>query len=150
VAVDKQADVGLLTGGDAVAGQVDQVGAAPRGERAPGRGGEVGVLPPSVGDHVGQVDVQQLGGGRAGLADRSLAGQRCGVGVRLDAHLVRRTRPGVLDAHRARRAGVRLGLRAWRGRWPHAVTEVPDGGYGGDAPGGQCAGPVLVIMVSDR
>jgi hypothetical protein len=124
VAVDKQADVGLLTGGDTVAGQVDQVGAAPRGERAPGRGGEVGVLPPSVGDHVGQVDVQQLGGGRAGLADRGLAGQRwetvqCAADVPAD---VRRPQPLgyggglVLIRPEHQRGGVA------RGRRPQGVT----------------------------
>src|SRR6185312_11129971 len=52
------------------------LGAARRGQRAPGGAGQILMLPPPGRDHVGQVDVQQLGGGRADLADRGVPGQR--------------------------------------------------------------------------
>ena len=64
----------MLAGGDLVPGHVHQLDAAGRGEGALRGGGEVMMLAPPGNKPADQVDVQESGGRRRGLADGGLAG----------------------------------------------------------------------------
>src|SRR6266851_85603 len=64
----------MLGGGDLVASQVYQLGAAGRCQGTPGGGGEVMMFAPPGGQHADHVDVQEPGRRVCDLADGGLAG----------------------------------------------------------------------------
>jgi hypothetical protein len=75
VPVYQDSDRGLLARGDLVRGQDYQLGAAGRGQRASGGGGEGMMGAPSGHEQADQVDIQEPGGLSRGLGDGGFAGR---------------------------------------------------------------------------
>jgi hypothetical protein len=72
--INQDLDLRLLRHANPMCGQVDQLGAAGRGQRTAGGGSEITIFAPSFDQHPDQADIEQLGRRRPYLFDGGLAG----------------------------------------------------------------------------